>query len=304
MGATRSRPPDLAYQLEPLPRPRQRLYRRAAPCPAGKANPDRTQVDDPSRCRPIKNVGHYFGADIVGIGRTRPCCTRAAPCATQLIVDAEEGPSEGPAELCRKYPYVIVTPVAWDYDLAQAHRHHIGDAAYDTTLMQTVLVLTALESYIRELGYTALRGKVNPQAAALAGGVGELGSNGLIISEKFGARIHLSDAILTDLPLAPDGPIDLGVEDFSQICRRCAEDVPHQQHQLRAQQAGLQRRREVQDQVGNLLQAAPAGDQPLADLPDVLDGVSYTKPNTWWRTLALQTLRTTPKRLGRASSAR
>ena len=61
-----------------------------------------------------------------------------------------------------------------------------------------------MESYIRELGYTALRGKANPQAAALAAGVGELGRNGLIITEKFGARIHLSDAILTDLPLLPE----------------------------------------------------------------------------------------------------
>src|SRR5205085_6209128 len=43
-----------------------------------------------------------------------------------------------------------------------------------TTLFRS-LVLTALEFYIRELGYTAIRGKVNPQAAALAGGVGELG---------------------------------------------------------------------------------------------------------------------------------
>ena len=29
--------------------------------------------------------------------------------------------------------------------------------------------------------------------------MGELGRNGLIISEKFGARIHLNDAIMTDL---------------------------------------------------------------------------------------------------------
>ena len=92
-------------------------------------------------------------------------------------MEGEAGESESPAELCRKYPFVIVTPIAWDYHLAQAHRHPIGDAAYDTTLMQTVTVLTALEGYIKELGYTALRGKVNPQAGALAAGVGELGRN-------------------------------------------------------------------------------------------------------------------------------
>src|SRR5919205_3401798 len=197
--------------------------------PEGTVNPNRTPVPDPAAMsRHIERVGKAFGADIVGIGRSHPALLYAGGSLhdTGVVTESVDGPSEPPDELCRKYPYVIVTPVAWDYELGQAHRHHIGDAAYDTTLMQTVLVLTALQAYIRELGYTAIRGKVNPQAAALAGGVGELGRNGLIISEKFGARIHLSDAILTDLPLEPKKPIDLGVQDFCKICRKCAETCP------------------------------------------------------------------------------
>src|SRR5262249_44214827 len=120
------------------------VLRRA---PAGTINPRKTPVANPAdMSRHIKKVGLYFGADIVGIGRSHPALLYAGGTLrdTGFIVEAEDGPSETPAELCRKYPYVIVTPVAWDYELAQAHRHHIGDAAYDTTLMQTVLVLTAV----------------------------------------------------------------------------------------------------------------------------------------------------------------
>jgi reductive dehalogenase len=265
--------------------------------PEGKVNPYKTPVPDPAAMsRHIERVGKAFGADIVGIGRSHPALLYAGGSLhdTGLLTETVEGPSESPAELCRKYPYVIVTPVAWDYHLGQAHRHHIGDAAYDTTLMQTVLVLTALQAYIRELGYTAIRGKVNPQAAALAGGVGELGRNGLIISEKFGARIHLSDAILTDLPLEPKKPIDLGVEDFCKICRKCAETCPTNSISF-----------EPNKQLFNGVEKYKIKWETCYKLrPLVVDYwqicltcstvCPYTKPNVWWRTLAVETLRHTP----------
>jgi hypothetical protein len=122
--------------------------------PSGGINPHKTPVPDPAAmARHIKNVGRYFGADIVGIGNAHPALLYAGGSLLDngFLVEGDSGPSESPAELCRKFPFVIVTPIAWDYDMAKAHRHPIGDAAYDTTLMQTVLTLTALEGYIKEL---------------------------------------------------------------------------------------------------------------------------------------------------------
>jgi len=263
--------------------------------PSGSTNPRPTRVDDPAAMsRHIKRVGSYFGADIVGIGRAHPALLYGGGAMNDHgDTGGGERATESPDDLCRNYPFVIVTPVAWDYNLARAHRHHIGDAAYDTTLMQTVLVLTALERYIRELGYTAIRGKVNPQAAALAGGVGELGRNGLIISEKFGARIHLNDAILTDLPLAPDKPIDLGVEDFCKVCRKCAETCPTNSITFEGKQVfnGVEKYKIKWETCYKL--------RPLvADHWNVCLTCStvcpYTKPNVWWRTLAVRTLTSTP----------
>ena len=48
----------------------------------------------------------------------------------------------------------------------------------------------------------------------------------LLITEKFGSRVHLYDVILTDLPLATDKPIDLGVEELCKECRKCASTCP------------------------------------------------------------------------------
>jgi len=266
--------------------------------PNGTMNPVRTPVDDPAAMtRHIKRVGRYLGADIVGIGKAHPALLYGGGSLDDggyTLAGATD--AESPQELCRKYPYVIVTPVAWDYALAQAHRHHIGDAAYDTTLMQTILVLTALERYIKELGYSALRGRVNPQAAALAAGVGELGRNGLIITAQFGARIHLNDAILTDLPLEAGKPVDLGVEDFCKICRKCAETCPTNSITFEGKQVfnGIEKYKIKWETCYKL--------RPLvADYWNVCLTCStvcpYTKPNVWWRTLALRTLTTTPIRL-------
>lgn len=65
-----------------------------------------------------------------------------------------------------------------------------------------------------------------PQAAGVASGVDELGRNGLIINKHFGARVHMPDPIMTDLPLVPDQPVDNGVEDFCKVCRKCANTGP------------------------------------------------------------------------------
>jgi len=271
------------------------VLRRA---PSGEINPKRTRVDDPKKMSEhITRVAKYFGADIVGIGKSHPALLYAGGTLrdTGFIVDAEDGPHETPIELCRKYPYVITTPVAWDYELGRAHRHHIGDAAYDTTLMQTVLVLTAVEYYIRELGYTAIRGKVNPQAAALAGGVGELGRNGLVISEKFGARVHMSDAILTDLPLEPNPTLDLGVQDFCKVCRKCAETCPTNSISFEpAKQIfnGVEKYKIKWETCYKLRPLVAEHWQICLTCSTVCP---YTKPNTWWRTLAVQTLRKTPR---------
>jgi ferredoxin len=40
------------------------------------------------------------------------------------------------------------------------------------------------------------------------------------------SRIHLGDPILTNMPLIPDKPLDIGVEDFCRVCRKCATTCP------------------------------------------------------------------------------
>jgi len=281
---------------------RQFLAAVLTQAPKGRVNARRVTVPDAAAMtRHIKAVARHMGADVVAVARAHPTFMYAGgrSASDAPSRDAYQNRSEdadqprNPEELARQYPYVIVATTAWDYDKLQAHRHFIGDAAYHVSQMKAALILKALEGYVRELGYTALRGVVTPQAAALASGVGELGRNGLIINKDWGSRIHMPDPILTDLPLVPDEPVDVGVEDFCKICRKCAVNCPTNSIPFgdKVTFNGVEKykinwltcyklRPYVHEQWGSCLTCATV--------------CPFTKPNVWWRSLTVWALRTCP----------
>jgi len=261
--------------------------------PKSNVNPERVPVTDAAAMsRHIKRVARYLGLSVVGIGRSHPTFLYAGK---SLEGGSELGgePLEAAEQLARALPFVIAGTVAWDYNMTKAHRHRIGDVAYDSTGRKTNMILAAMEAYIRELGYNTRRGAMRGQAAALAAGIGELGRNGLIITEKYGARVHATDAIMTDLPLIPDKPLDIGVDDFCKVCRKCAITCPTNSITFgdKVVDNGVEKykinwltcyklRPYVSDHWVNCLTC-------VAICP-------YTKPNTWWHSLATWTLRTSP----------
>lgn len=261
----------------------------------GAVNPNRTEVKDPkAMAEHIKRVAKHFGADLVGVGAANPAFMYAS--GSRYVQDGEANDKYqkmSPDELAKRFPFVIQATVAWDHDTLQAHRHHIGDMSYHSSTMRNAMVTKAIEGYIKELGYTAIRGAVNPQGAGLAAGLGELGRNGMMITERYGARVHMQDPILTDLPLAPDKPIDIGVEDFCKICRKCASNCPTNSISFgdKVVYNGIEKykinwltcykiRPFVADHYGSCLTC-------IAVCP-------FTKPDAWWRRVGGRLLSTAP----------
>jgi epoxyqueuosine reductase QueG len=132
-----------------------------------------------------------------------------------------------------------------------------------------------------------------PQAVGIASGVGELGRNGLVINKKFGARVHMPDPIMTDLPLVGDEPVDIGVEDFCKICRKCANTCPTNSIPFgdKVVHNGVEKykinwltcyklRPYVHDHWGSCLTCAAV--------------CPYTKPQAWWHNLATWSLHNCP----------
>jgi reductive dehalogenase len=260
----------------------------------GKVNPKQVPVADPAAMtRHIKAVARYMGADVVAIAQAHPSFMYAGNRYVQDGTAEDAYQQSTPEELVRKFPYLIVTTTAWDYDKLQAHRHHIGDAAYHVSQMKGVMILKALEGYVKELGYTALRGVANPQAAGLASGIGELGRNGLIINKTFGARIHMPDPILTDLPLVPDHPVDIGVEDFCKICRKCAANCPTNSISFGDKEVfnGVEK---YKINWLTCYKLRPYTHDHWMSCLTCATVCPFTKPNVWWRSLAVWALSTCP----------
>lgn len=92
-------------------------------------------------------------------------------------------------------------------------------------------IAIGLAEWIRGQGWPA-RAYGNPNSTeilhiplAVKAGLGQLGKHGSMISREFGSNFRLA-AVLTDLPLALDEPVDIGVDDLCLTCRRCELDCP------------------------------------------------------------------------------
>jgi NAD-dependent dihydropyrimidine dehydrogenase PreA subunit len=92
-------------------------------------------------------------------------------------------------------------------------------------------IAVRLAEAIRALGWPA-RAYGNPNSTdilmiplAIRAGFGELGKHGSMIAAEHGSNFRLA-AVLTDLPLALDRPVDIGVDDVCAVCRRCVDDCP------------------------------------------------------------------------------
>ncbi len=263
----------------------------------GEVNADRVDVADPAAMtRHIKTVAKFLGASDVGIAQLHPSMLYAGGRgADDGTGGTEEGqaPGEPTSETVKKYPYAIACVGAWDYELGKAHRHRIGDFTYHESGDRLQITFANLMQYIKDLGYSAVRGPAQAMPVALAAGLGEVGRNGMLITKSYGARVHLGTPILTDLPLVSDKPLDIGVEDFCRICKKCATTCPTNSISVggKAVINGIEKYK-INWETCYRLRAHVK--QFWGICLTCVTVCPYTKPKTWWHGLAVQTLQRTP----------
>jgi epoxyqueuosine reductase len=168
--------------------------------PEGRIYPVKTEVSDPhtmSRC--IKELARWFGADLVGIAALQP--NHMQPGSQSDAGGNRIEATERPENSARQYLFAVVCAIAAAYDPREAKG--LGG---QLAVQNGAVVNHHLRNYIRELGYRASIGGADPLAVAVAAGLGTLDKSGHLVTSTRGAHIHVADAILTDLPLAPDAP--------------------------------------------------------------------------------------------------
>jgi len=110
----------------------------------------------------------------------------------------------------------------------------LGDPISFQAYQHVGMVAETLANYIRRLGWDAVpnygpsfvnKYQVQLPRLLLEAGIGEVSRIGIILNPYLGVS-YKAAAILTDMPIVPDKPIDFGLQNFCQHCKICAENCP------------------------------------------------------------------------------
>ena len=158
----------------------------------------------------LKSFAKSLGATSVGICELQP-------------QDYFEGQS-------KPYQYAISIACPQNFE-AMAQHMTTATGGMDTlsTYTKTTEIVIDIAKRIRGMGW---RARAYCESAdilhipiAIRAGVGELGKHGSLITREAGSEVRLA-TVLTDIPMALDEPVDLGVEDLCAGCQRCTIDCP------------------------------------------------------------------------------
>jgi len=197
-----------------------------------KLNGEKIEISPEEAAIRIKGYAKALGASLVGITKINQ---------SWIYSNRGEIFNENWEEWGKKidltHTHAIVLAHEMDLDM-------VGSAPHTPTCIESMInyakgsyISTQVASYIANLGFDATANHFRHYDTlmvplAVDAGLGEVGRLGYLITKKYGPRVRLS-LVTTDLPLMQDKPVDIGVEDFCTICKKCAvccpsNSIPHE----------------------------------------------------------------------------
>ena len=175
----------------------------------------------------VKGLAKHLGAELVGITEINPLWTYSH--RGEIFHDNWE---DWGRELNLNHKYAIVFTQEMSFEIIQAAPHTPTSIESRVQYSKGAYIATQLAAFIANLGYPATANHLRHYDAlmvplAVDAGLGELGRFGYVITKQYGPRVRLA-AVTTDLPLIADKPVDIGVEDFCKVCKKCAVCCPSQ----------------------------------------------------------------------------
>lgn len=189
-----------------------------------------------------KKTARTLGADLVGVGLLNQAWVYSHKGRHPYFENYKEGRPvfAGVASdytglvwgdpLSIKHRFVIVMAFTQNRRLLRDGASGLVDFEIGRVYAKSALASVQLARFIRELGYPARAHHLRNYGimvvpAAVDCGLGELGRCGFLITKKFGANTRIA-CVTTDLPLFPDEPANLGIQDFCSKCLKCAKACP------------------------------------------------------------------------------
>jgi len=187
----------------------------------GPAAPHQVEVDPEQMTERLKGLAQYYGAKLVGVTEVKP---------HHLYTHIGRRPAEYGNEVNLSHKYAIAFAVEMDYHMVKSAPNVQVVAESSRQYVEAGKIALVLAYYIRSLGYEA-RAHMDGNYLVLApivaadAGLGEIGRMGLLMTEDYGPRVRLG-VVTTDIPLVPDKPVNLGMQNFCRICKKCADNCP------------------------------------------------------------------------------
>ena len=185
----------------------------------------RVEMSPQEASKRVKGYTLNIGAKLVGITEINPLWLYS----NRGEIFRENWEDWGNAiDVPHKYAVVFATEMA--FELVGTAPHTPTTIASMSNYAEDAFIATQLAAYIANLGYSASADHLRHYDTLLVplavdAGLGEIGRLGYLMTKDYGPRIRLS-AVTTDLPLVTDNPVDIGVEDFCKICKKCANCCP------------------------------------------------------------------------------
>jgi len=191
---------------------------------SGKVSPKKMEADPQKFTAAVKALALEYGGDVVGITKLEKHHIYSHRGDHFGI-----GPGYGtPIDL--PYHFAIVVGSALDKDMVNRAPNVETKSACMLGYAKTTAVTAELVQYIKSLGVDALADNhleyytpMTPLAADA--GIGQIGRCHMVINPTYGNRMKFG-AVLTSLPLIPDGPVDFGLVEFCNACMKCTQNCP------------------------------------------------------------------------------
>lgn len=215
--------------------PRTFLGPRQAPRPED-LGVDRWQGSPDENARLLKVAMQQMGAATVGIveldERTRKLIYSVDNDGKRLEFENVEHAYEDTEK--RVIPFaarwVVVYAVQMSDIAIRRAPTKIAQMATTEAYQRGLMIQNNVQEFLRGLGYQGLgeaelNGLGIAPALAVLAGLGELSRLNRVVTPEFGPMVRIFK-LITDLPLAPDKPIDAGIARFCRTCKKCAEACP------------------------------------------------------------------------------
>ena len=205
---------------EPLSKATRPLQAALVPLQEGPVAHHAVTLPDPAaNARGLKSLGYHLGVDLIGICEVPHYC---------WFSHDERGQALEPRH---RYGIVLLIDQGYDTMAGASGDDWISGAQSMRAYLRGMEVAILLADHLRRLGYAAsahsnAHGEVLQLPLILQAGLGELSRIGEVVLNPFVGPRFKSAVVTTELPLAIDQPLDFGLQDMCEKCRKCARECP------------------------------------------------------------------------------